>query len=96
MAGAPLVIASLAIVVSLVGADWASAKARLSYPPVTIILALTMLVLLKHMRLGMQVILEDYVHGEASRIAALLLNTFFTYGVGAVAAYALFKLAFGS
>ena len=96
MAGAPLVIASLAIVVSLVGADWASAKARLSYPPVTIILALTVLVLLKHMRLGMQVILEDYVHGEASRIAALLLNTFFTYGVGAVAAYALFKLAFGS
>ena len=96
MAALPLVIASLGIVVSLVGADYATVKERLSYAPVTIILALTTLVLLKHMRLGMQVILEDYVHGEKSRIACLLLNTFFTYGVGAVAAFALFKLAFGS
>ena len=43
----------------------------------------------------MQAIIEDYVHGEGTRLALQLLNTFFPIVVGAIAVFALLKLAFG-
>ena len=43
----------------------------------------------------MQVIIEDYVHGELAKLALIMLNTFFTIAVGLAAAYAIFKLSSG-
>ena len=96
IAAVPLVLFTLGVIVSLVGADWQSAHDRLAFPPVTILLGLTFFTLLKHMRLGMQVIIEDYVHAEGWKMAVLFANTVFTYAVGAVAFYALAKLTFGA
>ena len=42
----------------------------------------------------MQVVIEDYVHGETAKLAALLLNVFFTFAVGALSVFAILKLGF--
>jgi succinate dehydrogenase / fumarate reductase membrane anchor subunit len=48
------------------------------------------------MRIGLKEIIEDYVHGEGAKVAALLLVVFFAIGVGLAGAFALVKISLGS
>jgi succinate dehydrogenase / fumarate reductase membrane anchor subunit len=43
----------------------------------------------------MQVIIEDYIHTESTKIALLLFNTFFAILIGALSLFAILKLGFG-
>ncbi|HML28608.1 MAG TPA: succinate dehydrogenase, hydrophobic membrane anchor protein, partial [Hyphomicrobium sp.] len=52
------------LIVSLLGADYATAKQKLAHPLIAIPLLGLVLSSTVHMRIGMQVIIEDYVHGE--------------------------------
>ena len=49
-----------------------------------------------HMRIGLKEIIEDYVHGQGAKVAALLLVSFFAIGVGLACTLALVKISLGS
>ena len=91
----PLSMFVVGWVLSLRGAGFAEVRAAFANPFVSLMFALILFSALYHMRLGMQVIVEDYIHGEGTKLALIMLNTFFAILVGAACAYALIKLAFG-
>jgi succinate dehydrogenase / fumarate reductase, membrane anchor subunit len=95
IANLPLIIAFLVVIVSLVGSSQASVIATLSNPFVAMILLAALMSVLIHMRIGMQVIIEDYVHTELRKILLLMANTFFTLAVAIAAVYAILKINFG-
>ena len=91
----PLTIAFVLIVISLLGRNHAAAQQILGSPLVAIVMLLFLGSTIYHMRIGMQVIIEDYVRHDVLRLALVMANTFFTIAVGLAAAYAIFKLSFG-
>ena len=95
IANIPLVIFLIVFILCHLGVDRAQLMASVRHPLIAIALALSFLSILWHMRLGMQVIIEDYVHG-GWRIVLLLGNVFFTIALGIAALYAILSLSFGA
>lgn len=95
VANIPLTLFLVWLVMSLHGASHGQAAALISSPIVAVFLVLTMISVLYHMRLGMQVVIEDYVHTELTKIGLLMLNTFVVIVLGAVSIFSILKLAFG-
>jgi succinate dehydrogenase / fumarate reductase membrane anchor subunit len=84
------------LLATLAGEDYATVRGTLAKPHIAIPLLLLVLSGLLHMRLGMQTIIEDYVHAEGSKRVALMLNSFFVIVVGLVCVFAVLKLSFGA
>ncbi len=90
----PLSIWFACSALSLIGAERTDAAAFLAEPLNAILMALFVIAAMMHMTIGLQVVIEDYVHNEAGKVVLLLLNKSFGWLVGAAAIYALLKIAF--
>ena len=95
IANVPLTVAFVIILVSLLGSGHATAQRVLGSPLVAILMLMFVGSIAYHMKIGMQVIIEDYVHDERWKLLALIANIFFAIAVGLAAVYALMKLSFG-
>jgi succinate dehydrogenase / fumarate reductase membrane anchor subunit len=72
----PLAIWFVVAIISLIGADLAVFEAWIGNFGNALLMILTVLVLFYHAHLGMQVVIEDYLHGEAPRVITLLIVKF--------------------
>ncbi|GGB47677.1 succinate dehydrogenase, hydrophobic membrane anchor protein [Roseibium aquae] len=83
------------LVISLQGSSYQDVVAAMGNPLVAILMLLVILSGVYHMKLGMQVIIEDYIHSEGKKVLALLGNTFFCALIGLGTLFAVLKLGFG-
>jgi succinate dehydrogenase / fumarate reductase membrane anchor subunit len=95
VAGIPLTIALIVIVVALLGRSHAAVVQVLGSPLVAVIMLLFIINSTYHMWIGMQEIILDYVHDDKYKFLSLMMNTFFVIAVGLASAYAILKLSFG-
>lgn len=75
--------------------DYGSMHTWLSSAWAAVPMALLVISVFYHFRLGLQVVIEDYQHDE-TRVVLLVLLNFFTIGLGGIALFSILKLAFGS
>jgi len=90
-----LAIALIAIIISLAGESYATVRATLGNPIIAVVILLLLLSVTTHMRIGMQVVIEDYVHNEGAKVLCIVANTFFTVAVGLAGAFAVLKISLG-
>ena len=95
IANVPLTIAAVVIVISLIGRNHAAVAQILGSTLVAIIMLMFISSTFYHMKIGMQVIIEDYVHEERAKYVLLILNTFVAIAAGFSSIYAILKLSFG-
>ena len=94
VANVPLTIAFVLIVVALLGRNHAAVVQIIGSPLVAVVMLLFIISICTHMRIGMQVIIEDYVHDEGAKLLLLMANTFFVTAVGLASAFAILMLSF--
>jgi succinate dehydrogenase membrane anchor subunit len=92
----PLAVWFVAALVAHLGADHAAAIAWLRSPLAAVAMILLVVATFVHMALGLQVVIEDYVHHEATKIASLVLVRLACWALGAAALFAVLRVAFGS
>lgn len=91
----PLFIFFIVFLIAHVGAPYEDVVGALSNPFIAVLLGIMVIAGLVHMRIGMQEIIDDYIHGEKTKLLAVIANTFFTIMIGALCLYAVLKLGFG-
>ena len=90
-----LIVPVIAVVMMLLGRNQAGAKLILGSPAVAIILLLFIIASCWHMKIGMQVVIEDYIHNEKLKLASIMANNFFAFVVALASIYAILKLSSG-
>jgi succinate dehydrogenase / fumarate reductase membrane anchor subunit len=92
----PLVVWFAISLVMMSGADYGAVRAWIGSPMVMVLLILTIAIGLHHGQLGLQVVIEDYVHGDGSKLALIVAVRFVAVLFGLAAIVAVLRIGFGS
>ena len=91
----PLVVWFAISLVMLSGADYDIARAWIGSPLVMVLLILTIVIGLHHGQLGLQVVIEDYVHGDGWKLALIVAVRFVAVIFGLAAVVSILRIGFG-
>ena len=95
VANIPLVIFMVVSFVGNAGKGHAEWVAWMQQPLVSVLVILFVANFCYHMRLGLQVIVEDYVHDSGTRVATMLSITFACVLIAALSIFSVLRIAFG-
>ena len=90
-----LIVPVVVVVIMLLGRNQAGAAQILGSLPIALIMLLFVIASCWHMKIGMQVVIEDYVHNEKLKLVSVMLNNFFSVAVALASTYAILKLSSG-
>src|SRR4030081_2268046 len=90
-----LIVPVIVVVMMLLGRNQAGAAQILGSPMVAIVMLRFIVASAWHMKIGMQVVIEDYVHNEMVKLAAIMANNFFSIATALASIYAILKLSSG-
>lgn len=92
----PLGLGAMAALIALLASDYHAARALLAHPVVATLAILFVVALFHHTQLGVQVVIEDYVHSHALKIASIVLVKFAALALGAACVVSILLIAFSA
>jgi succinate dehydrogenase / fumarate reductase membrane anchor subunit len=90
----PLTLLAIFPLADAIGSDLETVRAIYAEPFNALVMILFVAVTFRHLQLGLQVVIEDYVHGEPWRTGALLANKAFCAVMGLTGVFGVAKIAF--
>jgi succinate dehydrogenase / fumarate reductase membrane anchor subunit len=90
----PLILWFVVSLISLVGAEQEIVKQWISAPWVSILLMILVAAMFHHAQLGVQVVLEDYIHTEWLKLGSIMLVKFGAATLFAASVFAILKISF--
>ena len=91
----PLTLWFIYSAMKFIGMDLFAFRAWLNEPGSVLLLSLFLIALFYHMQLGLQVVIEDYVHSEKNKIFLLLINKFAATLFAISSLVAIIQIAYG-
>jgi succinate dehydrogenase / fumarate reductase membrane anchor subunit len=91
----PLLLWLVGSFVCLIGADYLTLRTWVARPAVTVALVALLTALFYHAQLGLQVVLEDYVHAEGLKLVSLVAVRFACLLLGLLGVISVLRIAFG-